>query len=127
MMNRYNDGNFYRQVLDNKTVIVFNFCDPFIPKECTGPLYDQQVDAYSFLVTKEPSTGIYSCIPYSSDSKTSFYTPSYSNQNNEIKLYLTMTEKNTNVSSYRSTDFILDCSNSETPTLDNIRSDAPTL
>lgn len=107
MMNRYEDGNFYSQTVNNNSAIVFNFCDPFIPKECTGPLYDQQVEAYSFLVTKDREAGLFSCIPYSSDSKTSYFAPTYSKENNDIKLYLTMTEKTTNVSSYRSTDFIL--------------------
>ena len=79
MLNRYEDGNFYRQTVDNSTAIVFNFCDPFIPKECTGPLYDQQVEAYSFLVSKEKETGVYNCVPYSSDSKTSYFAPTYSN------------------------------------------------
>lgn len=127
MMNRYEEGEFYTQTIDDNTVIVFNFCDPFIPEQCTGPLYDQQIWAYSFLVTKEKDTGVNSCIPYSSDSKTSYFAPSYSNENNDIKLYLTMTEKTANVSSYRSTDFILECSKSETQTLGDIRVESPTI
>lgn len=38
-----------------------------------------------------------------------------------------MTEKTTNVSSYRSTDFILECDKSEAETLSDIRAEAATL
>ena len=40
MMNRYEDGDFYTKAVDSNTLIVFNFCDPFVPKQCTGPLYE---------------------------------------------------------------------------------------
>lgn len=104
VLNRYSNGTYYRQNIDDHTTIVFNFCDPIIPQECTDTIHEK---AYSFVV-RSNDEGVHSCEAYSSDSKTSYFTPQYVNDKGEIKLNLSM-DKPSNTSIIRSTDFFLEC------------------
>lgn len=94
---------YYREHIDDYTTIVFNFCDPMIPLECSDTIHEK---AYSFVVRSNNAGD--SCEAYSSDSKTSYFTPQYVNVKGEIKLNLSMDKPN-NSSIMRSTDFFLEC------------------
>ena len=108
MLNQKSSGAYYTSQVDNDTWIQFNFCDPFRPIQCTGDLYTKEL-AYAFLVNKQATTGLYECIPYTSDSKISYYTPQYLNNNGDIGLNLTMTTNFPNDTLNRSATFFLDC------------------
>jgi hypothetical protein len=77
VLDKVSDGNFYTINVDANNSVIFNFCDPFIPKECSGitPIPEK---AYSFRLIKSEE-GNYQCFPYSSDSKTHYFTPQYQN------------------------------------------------
>lgn len=51
LLNRNTEGNYYRKRISTNSEIVFNFCTPFLPKECINPLFDTE-KAYSFIVSK---------------------------------------------------------------------------
>jgi hypothetical protein len=38
VLNKHADTAFYRQALNSTATVVFNFCDPFVPQECTAGL-----------------------------------------------------------------------------------------
>jgi len=49
-------------------------------------------NAYAFLIhTDETNESIVTCVPYSSDSKTSYFTPQYLGDSDNIQLGLIMT------------------------------------
>jgi hypothetical protein len=66
---------YYTYDLNDTTKVVFNFCEPFTPDLCPTSNIS---NAYAFLIHKdEANESIVTCIPYSSGSKTSYFTPQY--------------------------------------------------
>lgn len=86
LLNQIAKGDFYTHAHDPIHSVVFNFCDPFLPKECAG----NKQKAYSFVV-KRVGEGEAECFPFSSDSKLTHFTPTYSNERGEIKVNLSLT------------------------------------
>jgi hypothetical protein len=101
-------------------MVIFNFCDPFVPANC--PVGTAK--AYSFIQIRNAADGSlpYQCIPYSSDSKTSYYSPLYVNNKGQLSLNLTLVTVPNASTGYsdRSTDILLDCEESQDISYKNI-------
>jgi len=104
-------ANYYTATINDTTKVEFNFCEPFIPSECPTSNFPY---SYSYLITKNitDSSVINTCVPFTSSSKTSYYSPQYINKNGEIQLNLTMQTNIENLTIQRSTYFLLDCEES---------------
>ena len=80
---------YYSYSINDTTQVVFNFCQPFTPDMCPQSNIS---NAYAFLIhTDETNESIVTCVPYSSDSKTSYFTPQYLGDSDNIQLGLIMT------------------------------------
>jgi hypothetical protein len=126
LLNQYSSQDFYRLPVDNNTWIVFNFCDPFVPKECSGSDLYNQTTAFSFIVNRYES-GLYQCNPYSSDSKTNYFSVEYTSNSGQNILNLTMTTKPSNETQLLETTFILSCDVANNGTLTNMFSNHSTM
>jgi hypothetical protein len=82
-------ANYYTAEINDTAKVEFNFCEPFIPLDCKGSTVPS---SYSYLIIKtaNASSVTTTCIPFSSNSKTSNFNPQYLNKNGEIQLNLTM-------------------------------------
>lgn len=69
-LNKVSSGIDYQITIDNNTAVIFDFCVPFLPKQCPNTTSK----AFSFLVTNgtdSQNNTVTTCEPYSSDSQTS--------------------------------------------------------
>ena len=110
MLNNYNKEAFYTKQIDQKSWIVFNFCDPFYPKQCIIPNVTEEKDkqnAYAFYIHKDSIDGMLKCTPYTSDSKTSNFFTKYFDNDNTNTLNLTLTTKPSNLTQPKAASFYL--------------------
>ena len=112
---------YYQLQQDEETQVYFNFCEPFLPPPCRQTNLSA---AYSYVVinnTSDENNPQVTCLPYSSDSKTSYFTPNYTNQKGQIQLNLTMQTQLPNLTQQRITTFLLDCEPNDESDLTNIK------
>ncbi len=90
-LNKYSSGNFYQaNTSDPNTIVLFNFCDPFLPEICANANSTMK-KAYSFAIVNDTNQEQILCYRYSSDSKLANFVPQYtSSDDGEIQLNLTL-------------------------------------
>lgn len=74
--NKPGSPGYYQVGYNDQTDVFFNFCEPFVPASCAGTTLPS---AYSYVAIAKSFDSELGCLPYSSDSKTSYFTPDYIN------------------------------------------------
>jgi hypothetical protein len=112
LLNKASTTKYYTSVYNDSTVY-FNFCDPFVPPNCMSPVGSSSSlpSAYAFIsnTTLATQTNTSVCVPLTSGSKTTNYFPTYTSNNGDIQLNLTMVTVLNSSGSQQSASFILEC------------------